>query len=203
MKQIKLIGAITLFLVFVSVPAFAITTQLIGWNDGSINGITSARYDWGELAEVENYSTDPRITVSGSYSAFNVGPADWNKGVWLYSGGSYIETAFNDPSDSLFVQFESDANDGPADFYIDGSLAYSLNTYNAGWFAVVFSDLDGSIAHSLRVVATGTSYPDDLAIDVMGSGAPGSAEPIPEPATMLLLGTGLAGLGGLRKRMKK
>jgi hypothetical protein len=202
MRRTKLIALGTLFLLFVSVPSFAITTQLIGWNDDTINGITSSRVDWAELAEVEDYATDDRITASGSFTPFDVGPNPWNEGIWILAAGGYVETAFDNPSDSLFVQFESDANDGPAEFILDGSSVYTVNTWNAGWFAVVFSDLD-TTAHTLRVVSTGVGIPDDLAIDVMGSGAPFSGDPVPEPATMLLVGTGLAGLAGIRRKFKR
>ena len=39
------------------------------------------------------------------------------------------------------------------------------------------------------------TYLDDVIID--------AANPIPEPATVLLLGSGLAGLAGLRRKFKK
>ena len=42
-----------------------------------------------------------------------------------------------------------------------------------------------------------TSVPPDCRIDVSDSATPGHA---PEPATMLLLGTGLAGIAGLMRR---
>jgi hypothetical protein len=100
------------------------------------------------------------------------------------------------------VQFESDTNDGLADFYIDNVFVHRLNTYRGSWFAVVFSDLDFGI-HNVRVQAASSGFPRDLAIDAMGSGAPGTA-PVPEPTTLLLISTGLVGLAGFgRKRIKK
>ncbi len=151
---------------------------------------------WGEVAEVENVHSDPRVTVSGRYSIFNVAPGVHNSGIWQLGNG-YVQTAFTKPSDSLFVNFESDKNDGPADFYIDNVFEYSYNTYDKGWFSVVFTGLSNS-AHTLRVEATTDWH---IAIDAMGSGAPvNGCTPIPEPATMLLFGPALLGLFGLKRK---
>lgn len=180
-RNMSIYVIITVFVFFLvsSATSQALTISTIGYQDISDPGITSARSDWGELAEVEDYVSDPRITAGGPLSIFSVLPtAPWNSGLWIYGSPGYVQTEFSDPSDSLFVQFESDTNDGWADFYIDGVLVYSLDTYNGGWFAVVFSDLTWA-AHTLKVVATSTTYPRDLAIDVMGSGAP---KPGPDPA---------------------
>lgn len=173
--RIHVITAVSVFFLVSSATSQALTISTIGYQDTSNNGITSARSDWGELAEVEDYVSDPRITTGDPVSIFSVLPdVPWNSGLWIFGSPGYVQTEFSEPSDSLFVQFESDTNDGWADFYIDGVLVHSLNTYNGGWFAVVFSDLSWA-AHTLKVVATSTSSPQDLAIDVMGSGAPKSA----------------------------
>lgn len=160
----------------INVPSFAITYEVIGfgdgdWGPGESPGIVWERTDWAEVAEVENVVTDPRVTAD-NYSIYTGGPEPWSSVIWVWGSPGYVQTVFTAPSDSLFVQFESDANDGPADFYIDGVKELSLNTNNGSWFAVVFRDLPWSI-HTLEVVATSSAYPKDLAIDAMGSGAPG------------------------------
>lgn len=200
-KKMIPIVMILVFFLFGITPGFAITIDLIGYQDGGSSGITSARYNWDELAEMEDVNIDSRITGS-NFSIFNVAPGDWNSGVWIWGSPGYMQTTFTTQSDSLFVQFEADSNDGPASFWIDGINVYNLNTQNGGWFAIVFEDL-AFTTHTLRVNAMATGYPRDLAIDVMGSGSPQSKPAsLPEPATMLLLGVGLFGLAGFRKKFK-
>lgn len=164
--------AIAMVFIF-SVPSFAITIELIDYNDWTKGGITSARSEWNEVAEVEDVVTDPRITAL-NYWIFYVGPDPWNSGLWIFGPPGYVQVTFTNPSDSLFVQFESDDNDGVAEFYIDGVLEYTLDTYNGSWFAVVFKDLPMS-AHTIKVVAAGGG---DLAIDAIGSGGPVSEIPV-------------------------
>lgn len=178
MKTIRFfLLAIAMVFIF-SVPSFAaITIELIDYNDWTKGGITSTRSEWNEVAEVEDVVTDLRITAS-NYSIFNVGPNPWNSGLWIFGPPGDVQVTFTNPSDSLFVQFESDANDGVAEFYIDGVLEYTLDTYNGSWFAVVFKDLPMS-AHTIKVVAAGAGAGGaDLAIDAIGSGAPVSEIPV-------------------------
>ena len=203
--MLKRIVLLIVFVTLLSTPAFAVTTSLLGyrdadWGAGNSPGLTSARSTWAEVAEMENIGSDSRITsnhTSSYYYVFNGGSYPWQSVVWVWGGaGTSFQTAFTTPSDSLFVQFESDSNDGTADFYIDEVNVYSLDTYNGSWFAVIFSDLNWG-PHTLRVVSTNGG---DLAIDAMGSGAPASR--VPEPTTLFLLGFGLAGLAGIRRKIK-
>jgi hypothetical protein len=182
---------------------FAATVDIIGfgdgdWGSGNSPGILSERSDWNEVAEMEYVASDSRITAS-NYSIYDPSPTDagWGGVMWIWGTPGYVETVFDNPSNSLFVQFESDSNDGPADFYIDGVYETSLNSNYGSWFAVVFSGLSWQ-SHTLRVVATSSGYPRDLAIDCMGSGAP-----VPIPGAVWLLGSGLVSLVGLRKKFKK
>jgi hypothetical protein len=206
----KKLFALVIFLLLCSFSSnsHALTIDVIGfgdgdWGAGNSPGILGERDDWTEVAEMENVYSDSRVTGS-NYSIYDPYPTDagWGGVMWIWGPPGYAQTQFTTPSDSLFVQFESDSNDGIANFYIDNVFVHSLNTYNGSWFAVVFSDLDFGV-HTLRVNAGSSRYPYDLSIDAMGSGAPGT-DPVPEPATLLLLSTGLVGLAGFgRKRLKK
>ena len=159
----------------------------------------STRSAWTETIESESSA----VTKSGSFSNFYIDPDPWDQGTWLYSTGSWAQATFSLPADTLLVQFESDWNDGIADFIVDGSSVGTLDTYNRGWFQVVISGLTLA-PHTLRVVAAGphSTWEDDIAIDVFGSKA--TAAPIPEPKTILLIGIGILGLVGFgRKKFLK
>lgn len=179
----------------VSVPCSAVTVTTIGYNDAA-PGIWESRSEWQAVVEMENYGTDPRITAS-YYQVYAPASAatPWLNMLWIYGAPGYGTTSFFDtPSDSLFVQFaQSDSNDGLADIYIDGGLVYSIDARNAGDFAVVFTGL--SLASHVLTVDTPTYA--HVHLDAMGAGAPRA---VPEPGTMLLLGSGLVGLAGTRIR---
>ena len=145
--------------------------------------------NWDQNIESESGA----VTKVGSYFDYNVdgGATPWGSGTWLFSG--YLQMTFSVLADTLFAQFQSDTNDGIAEFVVDGVSVGSLNTYNRGWFQVKISDLALGY-HTLQV----HNRSADLAFDNFGALA--TPSPVPLPAGLPLLLSGLAGLAFWRRR---
>lgn len=186
MKRFVQAAVITATIVFAA-PAAAVTltsgTHNLPYEYG---GRTT---NWDENIESESAS----VIKSGSHTNFNVSSVPWGQGTWLFSG--YVQLTFTVPADTLFIQFQSDTNDGIAQFLVDGTEVGSLNTYNRGWFQVAISDLTLGI-HTLRV----NRISSDLAFDNFG--ALNTSE-VPLPAALPLFASALIGSGVIAWRKKR
>ncbi|MFV0439652.1 MAG: PEP-CTERM sorting domain-containing protein [Desulfopila sp.] len=84
-------------------------------------------------------------------------------------------------------------------FVLKGATTWALYTFDDVSIASSPGYLNGT--YEITFTNNGGNFPDLSHMSVYGRVDPGNA--VPEPATMLLFGTGLASLAGLRRRMKK
>ena len=179
--------------VFTASIAFAAPASAVTLTWGTHNSpyeYSGRTTNWDENIESESAS----VAKFGSYSNFNVSSVPWGQGTWLHSG--YVQLAFTVPADTLFVQFQSDSNDGTAQFVVDGTAIGSLNTYNRGWFQVAISDLTLGL-HTLRV----NEISNDLAFDNFGALST-NAVPLPGALPLFVTSIGAMGLLGWRRNRR-
>ncbi len=93
----------------------------------------------------------------------------------------------------------ANANNGPGSFqiYVNGALFNTVATSFGSFSFVGFSDPMGIMSVAIRALAGGEPVLDNFSF---GPAAPTAT---PEPATMLLLGTGLAGLAAAARRRRQ
>lgn len=109
---------------------------------------------------------------------------------------SSVETAQMDTTFGFFIQFYTDDGSG----ILSSETYYTDDALGLGDAFSTFYDMNGIASVNFAEVALG----------IGGAGTQGHAlvsvddiAPVPEPATMLLFGAGLAGLAGLRRRAKQ
>lgn len=151
-------------------------------------------FDWDYFAIEGTSSTDHSSDLEGDVptgDGLYTVDSDWINNSWddryvITSGSS---TRQNNPSaiDADFLTV-FDSGFGPtesSDGYL--KLIYDFSIYGVGGL-----ELDGGFF---------VAYTPWCANDVVGGGL--EMDPVPEPATMLLFGTGLAGLAGVARRRRK
>lgn len=127
---------------------------------------------------------DDDVTVTANAYFYQSYTNNFVKGEWSNDGINYNE----------FYYFYNPSSD-PAGYHIDVALSDSGYTGSSDLFVrfTLHRESGNSIAVQLFRAMSGR---DEFVVT-------GSVNPIPEPATMLFLGSGLIGLAGARRKFKK
>jgi len=189
MKMRRLLSLAALFVVgIVPVSAGAVVTA-------TLNDMTQALVWW-----------EPTSFVGGSPIDFeftnNTGVVWDDFHVWLDGDGDV-------GTDYPFMRFTDLGLDGVIYYGAGTASFFDLNMdgfgYNEKMDVVGLNILNGGL-YSFSVDIVGGVFPEGLTKFIVYAQPSGSTQPqpsVPEPSTMALLGIGLVGLAGLKRRMKK
>lgn len=153
---------------------------------GSANALTIVNLD-----SLTATTSDPVVLslTAGTYDVTPIGVADGgNYNSWSPWGTSHRQ-----------VHKYSVEIDGLIECMTDGNTYYTELEALANAVSMSFTiTSDKDISFFIH----DSNYTDNTGGISLTVGPP-STQPVPEPCTMLLFGTGLAGIAGLRKRLKK
>lgn len=179
------------------------------------------------LLLVGNAMAFPWIEVEGFVDPFSATITDNQDGTSLVQGLNYRFTVTNDGNtgaemNRLSLEFEDDVFFSVSNAYGYDPDDWSSTTADSGtsMYTVLFAGTTIGVGESLQfsvdVVMNNEALTDASlwdegqiwgqswnAYDTMLGGDGGSTAPVPEPATMLLLGTGLAGIATVGRRKAK
>jgi hypothetical protein len=217
------------FIILCGIMVFACASQVsalsFDFNGSPGNGGWTSPYAGAIVNTFDNETTDPNWLITGNYAIVNGSTG-------IYAAPYYAPISQQDETNYLTVPQNINSSPLTAAIYFSGdSYNYfglwwgSMDTYNtldfldengnvvAEFTGSTFSSGNGNqtsnetnkyvniynIPNFYAVALTSTSYAFEVDNIAIGN----VAAPVPEPATSMLLGSGLIALAGFRKKMKK
>jgi len=205
MRKTLLVGVLTAFVSTWMFVGSALATPLV--------------LDQGTGILLVDGNDDSNVTVSlastdawdGYYLKYSVNGSAWSDvtdwGSDLFTGGDVLDFALVGTNNAYYGttanEFYILSNDSADDSFsvtmefvgeLDSSLAQQ---------PVMQSSYYKDVFINWNIVQTGYTFSNSIAISSNEQGWNDGVAPVPEPATMLLFGTGLVGLAGVARRKKK
>jgi hypothetical protein len=128
--------------------------------------------------------TNPLLSTGTPATAVTIGATDWISNAKLY-----IDTGFYGDLTNSSYKFQLDLG-------TETTVTTTISGYLTSFLVTSLLNPD----HELKV--TVTAITGEHAFTLQQGILTGTASPVPEPATMLLFGTGVAGLAGIVRRKK-
>jgi hypothetical protein len=198
MRKGFLCGIFLLVFLFLFVPASSQATILIGFDP------VSQTAPVGDSVTVDIFISGLGDGFAPSLSAFDLDVV-YDPAVLSFSSyalGPYLgDTLLWEAFDDSWGLIASDRVDiAEVSFLLDSEL----DSLQPGKFTLASLTFDilaaGQSDLTLENVVLGDAFGGELVVDKIQNGV---INPVPEPATLLLLGSGLAGLAGFRKKFRR